>query len=70
MAVLQKGGYAWASGIKTVDGRSVDLGVDIVTAINGNPVNSFDDLLIYIALQTKPGDEVALEIMRDGKLSS
>lgn len=64
----EKAGMRGASGIKTVDGRSVDVGGDVVTAINGNPINSFDDLLIYIALQTKPGDEVALEIMRDGKL--
>lgn len=64
----EKAGLQGASGIKTVDGRAVDVGGDVVTAINGNPVNSFDDLLIYIALQTKPGEEVALEIMRDGKL--
>jgi len=64
----EKAGLRGASGIKTVDGRTVDVGGDIVTAINGIPVNSFDDLLIYIALQTKPGDEVVLEIMRDGKL--
>ncbi|NMC11932.1 MAG: PDZ domain-containing protein [Chloroflexi bacterium] len=56
-----------ASGEKTVDGRTVEVGGDVVTAINGTPVNSFDDLLIYIALQTKPGDEVTLTVMRDGK---
>ncbi len=65
----EKAGLQGATGNKTVNGRTVEVGGDIVTAINGNPINSFDDLLIYIALQTKPGDEVALSILRDGKLS-
>ncbi|MBN1536924.1 MAG: trypsin-like peptidase domain-containing protein [Anaerolineales bacterium] len=64
----EKADMRGASGIKTVDGRAVDVGGDIVTAINGSPVHSFDDLLIYIAMETRPGDEVILEIMRDGKL--
>jgi S1-C subfamily serine protease len=46
----------------------VEVGGDVITAINNNPINSFDDLLIYIALQTKPGDEVVLSIVRDGKV--
>ncbi len=51
----------------TIDGRTVEVGGDIITAINGQPVTSFDDLLIFIALNAKPGDAVTLTIWRDGK---
>lgn len=63
----EKAGLKGATGQKSVRGRTVDVGGDVITAIDGNPVYSFDDLLIYIALQTKPGDEVTLSVMRDGK---
>lgn len=39
----------------------------MVTAIDGQPINSFDDLLIYIAMQTSPGQKVNLTVLRDGE---
>ncbi len=53
---------------QTVDGREVFVGGDVITAIDGTPVTSFDDLLIYIALQTKPNQEVILTVWRDGQM--
>ncbi len=51
----------------TVDGRSEDVGGDVVIAIDGQPVHSFDDMLVYVALHTTPGQEVTLTVLRDGK---
>jgi 2-alkenal reductase len=51
-----------------VDGRRTEIGGDIIVAINGQPVSSFDDILIYIALNTQPGQDVILTILRDGKM--
>jgi S1-C subfamily serine protease len=62
-----KAGMRGADETRTIRGHQVSTGGDIITAINGQPVNSFDDLLIYIALQTAPGDDVTLNILRDGK---
>ena len=62
-----KAGLRGASGTTTVNGRETLVGGDVVTAINGVTVNSFDDLLVYVSLQSKPGDEVTLTIARDGK---
>ncbi len=62
-----KAGLRGASQTITVDGREEDIGGDIITAINGVPVSSFDDLLVYVALETRPGQEVTLTILRDGK---
>ena len=51
----------------TVDGRAVIVGGDVITAINGEPVNSFDDLLIYISLFASPGQDVTITVWRDGE---
>ncbi len=50
-----------------VGGRLAETGGDIITAIDGLPVSSFDDILIYIALQTSPGQTVKLTVLRGGK---
>jgi 2-alkenal reductase len=62
-----KAGLQGASDTVTVDGRSVDVGGDVITAIDGMPVKTFDDVLIYVALSTSPGQEVTLTILRDGE---
>ena len=41
-------------------------GGDIVTAINDQPVASFDDMLAYLETDTSPGDTVTLRILRQG----
>jgi S1-C subfamily serine protease len=51
----------------TQDGFTVEVGGDVITAIDGQPVKTFDDILVYLSLQTSPGQEVALTILRDGK---
>ncbi len=66
-------GPALAAGLRgttetiTQDGRSVDIGGDVITAINGQPVKTFDDILVYLTLNTSPGQEVTLTILRDGQ---
>ena len=51
----------------TQDGFTVEVGGDVITAIDGQPVKTFDDILVYLSLKTSPGQEVALTILRDGK---
>ncbi len=62
-----KAGLEGEDETKTIDKRLVSVGGDVVTAIDGQPVRSFDDLLIYIALEAKPGEPVVLTIWRDGE---
>jgi serine protease Do len=50
-----------------VEGRRTEIGGDIIVAIDGKPVSSFEDILIYIALNTRPGQKVVLSIIRDGE---
>ena len=49
-----------------VNGRPIEVGGDVVTAIDGQPVRSSDDLLTFISLQTRPGQEVTLTVVRNG----
>jgi 2-alkenal reductase len=51
-----------------LNGRQVDIGGDIVVAVDEHPVNTFDDLLIYIALNGAPDQEITLTILRNGEM--
>ncbi len=62
-----KAGLVGAKSTTSVDGRPTDVGGDVVIAINGQPVESFDDMLVYVALQTRPGDTITLTILRNGQ---
>ncbi len=62
-----KAGLHGASSTTSVEGREVTVGGDIVIAIDGQPVNSFDDMLVYVALKTSPGQQVVLTVLRDGE---
>jgi S1-C subfamily serine protease len=62
-----KAGLQGSNDQVTIDGVAVEVGGDVITAIDGQPIGSFEDILVYIALNTKPGQEVTLTIIRDGK---
>lgn len=62
-----KAGLRGSDSRKTIDGQIVEIGGDVIIAIDGQPIGSFEDILIYIALNTSPGQEVILTIIRDGK---
>jgi len=62
-----KAGLKGSSETVQIDGLDADVGGDIITAINGQSVRVFDDLLGYILTYTSAGDTVTLDIIRDGK---
>lgn len=39
-------------------------GGDLVIAIDGQPVRTFDDILIYLESYKSPGDDVVLTVLR------
>ena len=43
------------------------VGGDVVIAVEGATVRSFEDMLTYIALETTPGQTVTLTILRGGQ---
>lgn len=73
VSVVPQGGPAEAAGLQgstgTVnqDGRTVEVGGDVITAIDGEEVKTFDDMLVYLTLYTSPEQTVTLTILRDGQ---
>jgi S1-C subfamily serine protease len=71
---LTQGGPADKAGLTgsdktlTVAGQEYQIGGVVITAVNGHPVKSMDELISYLIENTKPGDTVKLDIIRpDGK---
>ncbi len=61
-----KAGLRGSTGTQSVDGRTVETGGDVITAVDGEPVSSFDDILLYIAFKAEPGQTITLTVIRDG----
>ena len=50
-----------------IDGQTTNVGGDVITAIDGQPVLQMEDLIAYLAGSTKPDQNVTLKLLRDGK---
>jgi S1-C subfamily serine protease len=72
IAEVVRGGPADEAGLRGGDGRlrfqagSYETGGDVVLSVDGHKVVRPDDLARFISLH-QPGDEVTLDILRDGK---
>ena len=42
------------------------VGGDVVVAIDGNPILGIDDIIAYLVSNTRPDQEITLEVLRDG----
>ncbi len=60
-------GIQGSTGQATIQGQSVDIGGDVITAINETPVTGFDDLVSYLYSDAEVGQTVTLQLIRDGK---
>jgi serine protease Do len=50
----------------TVDGQQQLVGGDVIVAIGGQAVDTFDDLVAYLFHSTEVGQQVTLTVLRDG----
>jgi S1-C subfamily serine protease len=62
-----RAGLRSAGNVRQIGGISVPLSVDIITAINGEPLSGMSELVSYLASNTQPGDQVTLTVVRDGR---
>ncbi|RME71700.1 MAG: PDZ domain-containing protein [Chloroflexi bacterium] len=60
-----KAGLKGSSKTLTIDGQEYQFGGDVITAINGQPVEDMDDLITYLVEETKPGDKVKLDVIHE-----
>lgn len=54
-------------GAQATNIEGLKAGGDIVTAVDGKPINTFDELLGYLTTNKSPGDTIVLTILRGGK---
>ena len=64
----ERAGLRPAEGTVQAEGESLPTGGDIIIAIDGDPVNKFDDLISYLIRRTEVGQRVRLSILREGEL--
>jgi len=53
-----------------VDGVSYAVGGDIILAVDGKEVRKIDDILIHLQRAKSIGDEMVLDILRDGRITN
>ncbi len=69
---IEAGSPAQKAGLKATNknadynGQKIPVGGDVITAINGDVIQTTDDLR-RIVFAAKPGEEVTLSVLRDGK---
>jgi 2-alkenal reductase len=49
------------------DQFSLQTGGDLIIGVDGRPVREFGELLSYIMVHKSPGDEITLDLVRDGE---
>lgn len=62
-----KAGLLGSTETVEVKGRPLEIGGDIILAIDGTPVQDMDDVIVYLVKNTRPGQGVELSILRDGQ---
>ncbi len=62
-----KAGVKGGSRTVRVEGTELQAGGDIITAIDGNPIRQFNDLVSFLVTRAEPGQKVKLTVLRDGK---
>jgi serine protease Do len=50
----------------TINGVEYPIGGDVITAINGQTVKRFDDVISYLFNSTQPGQTITLTVLRQG----
>ncbi|MGQ4555437.1 trypsin-like peptidase domain-containing protein [Halobellus sp. GM3] len=55
---------------RVVGGTRVNVGGDVLLAIDGQTIRTIEDLGSYLALETRPGDTVELTVRRDGAVTT
>jgi len=66
-APADRAGILGGQRLVRVGGYQIPLDGDIILAVDGEPVDDFEKLTVYLETQTKVGDTVDLTIIRDGK---
>jgi S1-C subfamily serine protease len=65
-----KAGLKGSTKTMTFEGSDLQIGGDVITAIDQQQVSQFDDIVTYLLGSTEVGQKVTLSLIRDGKPST
>ena len=65
-----KAGLIGSTNTVEIQGRNYRTGGDIILAVDGTEVRKIDDILIHLQRAKSVGDEMNLEILRDGRTTN
>jgi S1-C subfamily serine protease len=63
----EKAGLRGSDKQVSIDEQTANVGGDVITAIDDQPVAGIDDLIAYLVRSTQVAQKVTLTILRDGK---
>ncbi len=66
----EKAGLKGSDETKEVDGVEYPFGGDVILAVDGKIVRQIDDILIHLQRYKSVGDEMVLEVLRDGRVTN
>ena len=56
-----------SDGTLEMEGLELPVGGDVITAIDGNPVQGISDVIAYLVSNTRPDQKIVLEVLREGE---
>lgn len=62
-----EGGLRAGNERSIIEGNSINLGGDVIIAVDGRDVYQLDDIISYIDENKRPADDVVFTIIRDGR---
>ena len=62
-----RGGLEGSDATNELEGLDYRVGGDVIVAIDGSPIQDMDQLIAYLMEETRPGDEVTIEVIRNGE---
>ena len=63
----ERSGIRGGGALKDVNGRQIELGGDVIVAVDNDTVRKIEDLLSYLQSDRSVGETVILRVIRDGK---
>ncbi len=61
------GGLQGSYTTSELEGLDYGVGGDVIVAINDTPIEHMDQLIAYLMEETRPDEQVAIEVIRDGE---
>ncbi len=63
----EEAGLEGSEGTLELEGLELPTGGDIIVSIDGDPVETIDDVIAYLVANTRPDQEVTMSVLRNGE---